>query len=198
MRLVGTIEAVITSDLSGCVVVSGMPAAGKTTITELAARLLPRAVQIKADGLNAMILSGRVWRLGEPADEASRQADLCDRNLCSLANNFIDSGFTVLMDQLVVDRAELDFLLSLLAPRPVMLVTLAPTVEVCQHRNTIRHPDERFDFDGYDQLEAALWRDFHNVGWWFETSTLTPDETAFQLVQEAAHRALLNPPQSKA
>lgn len=37
--------------------------------------------------------------------------------------------------------------------------------------------DERFDFDGYDQLAAELWREFRNVGWWFDTSALTPGET---------------------
>ncbi len=84
-------------------------------MTRLAARLLPRAAQAKADDLNAMILSGRVWALGEPADEAARQQELCKRNLASLANSFVDVGFTVLMDELVRDRAELDLLLQLTA-----------------------------------------------------------------------------------
>ncbi len=170
---------------------SGMPAAGKSTVTGLAARLLPRAARIKADDVNEMILSGRVWRLGEPVNEARRQAELCDRNLCGLANNFIDSGFTVLIDQLVTDLAELEFLVGLLAPRPVRLVTLAPTVEVCQQRNATREVSERWEFDGYHKLEADLRRDFSDVGWWFDTSALTPEATAQQLVTEAAHRALL-------
>jgi hypothetical protein len=36
--------------------------------------------------------------MGQPADEAARQDELCNRNMCSLANNFVDFGFTVLMD----------------------------------------------------------------------------------------------------
>jgi predicted kinase len=183
----------VSSDMAGCVLVSGMPAAGKSTVTELAARLLPRSARIKADDINELIVNGRVWRLGEPADEASRQAELCDRNLCSLANNFIDFGFTVLVDQLVTDLAELRLFLGLLAPRPVRLVTLAPTVEVCRRRNAMRHPDERFDFDGYERLAADLSRDFGSIGWWFDTSDLTPGETAERLVQEAAHRGRLGP-----
>ena len=178
-------------ELSGCVLVSGMPGAGKSTVTTLAARSLPRAARVKADDVNEMILSGRIGFRGEPADEALRQEDLCNRNVCSLANNFIDFGFTVLIDRIVPNPARLDILVGLLAPRPVRLVTLAPGVEVCQHRNATRDPDERFDFDGYDQLAADIRRELGGVGWWFDTSALTPEETAEQLVREAALRGAL-------
>ena len=136
-----------------------------------------------------MISSGRVWFMGEPRDEARRQDELCNRNMCSLANNFVDYGFTVFMDTVVADRAELDFLLARMSPRPVRLVTLAPGIAVCRHRNATRAPEERFEFDGYDQLEADMKRDLGEVGWWFDTSALTPTETAQQLVREVAERA---------
>jgi len=127
-------------------------------------------------------------RLG---DEALRQDELCNRNMCSLTNNFIDFGFTVLMDTVVANGAELDFLLGLLAPRPVRLVTLAPGVEACEQRNATRDPDERWEFDGYHRLDAEMRRDLGDIGWWFDTSVLTPAETAEQLVREAADYALL-------
>ena len=176
-------------ELSGCVIVSGMPGAGKSTVTALAAGLLPRGAQVKGDDVNQMIRSGRVWFMGEPKEEALRQDELCNRNMCVLANNFIDFGFTALMDTVVADRAELDFLLTLLSPRPVRLVTLAPGVEACKHRNATRNPDERFAFKDYERLEADMQRELGDVGWWFDTSALTPNETAEQLVREAATRA---------
>jgi predicted kinase len=178
-----------SGELSGCVIVSGMPGAGKSTVTALAAGLLPRGAQVKGDDVNQMIRSGRVWFMGKPKEEALRQDELCNRNMCSLANNFVDFGFTVLMDTVVADRAELDFLLTLLSPRPVRLVTLAPGVAVCERRNATRHPDERFQFDDYHRLETDMRRELGDVGWWFDTSTLTPSETAEQLVREAAVRA---------
>jgi hypothetical protein len=111
--------------------------------------------------------------------------ELRNRNLAALAANFIDFGFSVLVDNLVVDRAELDFLVGLLAPRPVRLVTLAPGVEACRKRNATRDPEESWEFDGYHQLEADLRREFGDVGWWFYTSALSPEETAERLLREA-------------
>jgi predicted kinase len=180
----------MSRELSGCVIVSGMPGAGKSTVTARVARLLPRAAQVKGDAVNQMILGGRVWFMGTPRDEARRQDELCNRNICSLANNFVDFGFTALIDTVVADRAELDFLLALLSPRPVRLVTLAPGVEVCRQRNATRAPEEQFEFDGYHQLEADMQRELGEVGWWFDTSALTPTETAEQIVRDAAERAL--------
>ena len=175
------------AELLGCLIVNGMPGAGKSTVSTLVARMLPRAARVKGDDVNEMILSGRVWFAGDPPEEAARQVELCHRNMCSLAANFVDFGFSVLMDTVVADRAELDLLISLLAPRPVRLVTLAPGAVVCQRRNATRQHSERWEFAGYDRLHADMRHGFGNVGWWFDTSALTPAETAQRIVYDATH-----------
>ena len=180
-----------SAGLDGCLIVTGMPGAGKTTVTALAARLLPRAAQVKGDTVSYMILSGRVGFQQEPAAEAQRQDVLCNLNMATLASNFVDYDFTVLMDTVVADRAELDCLLGALGSRPVRMVILAPGIEACRYRNSIRDPIERFDFDGYERLEADMRRDLATLGWWFDTSALTPADTAARLVHEAAERAPL-------
>jgi predicted kinase len=180
----------MTSDeLPSCVIVSGMPGAGKSTVTRMAARLLPRAARVGGDDVSRMIGSGFVWFMGKPTNEALRQDELCNRNMCSLANNFIDFGFTVLMDSVLVDRPELDFFLALLSPRPVQLVILAPGIDECRRRNATRDPQDQFEFDGYERLEADMKREFSDCAWWFDTAALTQEETADQLVAGAAHPA---------
>jgi predicted kinase len=172
----------------GCIIVTGMPGAGKSTITGLAAALLPKAAQVKGDDMNRMIKSGYVGWMNEPAREALRQDELCNRNMCALANNFIDFGFTVMLDTVLADGTELDFFLALLSPRPVRLVILAPGIEACKDRNTSRSADERFAFSGYAELEADMIREFGNAGWWFDTSDIGPEETAERLVAEVESR----------
>jgi predicted kinase len=175
-------------EMSGCVIVTGMPGAGKTTVTSLAARLMPRGAQVGGDAVNAMICSGFVWFMGQPTEEALRQDELCNRNMCSLANNFIDFGFTVLMDTVLVDRSELDFFIALMSPRPVRLVVLDPGIDVCKSRNAGRDPEAQFDFDGYERLDADMKREFGDVGWWVDTSDITVDQTVEKLVAEVESR----------
>ncbi len=174
--------------VSGCVIVTGMPGAGKTTITCLVAESLPRGAQVGGDAVNAMIRSGYVWFMGAPTEEALRQDELCNRNMCCLANNFVDFGFTVLMDSVLADRSELDFFMALMSPRPVRLVVLDPGIDVCRARNEGREPEDQFEFDGYERLEAEMKREFGDIGWWLDTAALTAQQTADRVVAEVASR----------
>ncbi|MYS29066.1 AAA family ATPase [Streptomyces sp. SID7804] len=186
------IGGVITAGTADCLIVTGMPGAGKSTVTRLVAERLPRFARLDGDFVSRLVVSGRVGALGEPADEAARQVELCNRNLCTLANNFSDAGFTPVIDWVIPDRAQLDFFVSLLAARQVLFVVLAPGIEACRYRNTLRDPQEQFHFDGYEDLDADMKRELGDLGWWFDTSALTPEETADRVVREARHRALVN------
>jgi chloramphenicol 3-O-phosphotransferase len=184
-----TSRPVVSEPFGGCVLVTGMPGAGKTTVTSLAARLMPRAARVGGDDVNAMIGNGFVWFLGTPTEEALHHDELCNRNMCSLANNFIDFGFTVFMDTVLADRSELDFFLALLSPRPVRLAVLNPGIEVCKARDAARDSRDQFAFDGYERLEADMRREFGDIGWWLDTSDHTSDETAKELVAQVTGRA---------
>lgn len=118
--------------------------------------------------------------------------ELCNRNLCALANNFAGAGFTPVIDWVIPDREQLDFFVSLLPDLHVLFVVLAPGIEACRYRNTIRAPRERFDFDGYEDLDLGMKRELGGVGWWFDTAALTPEETADRVIQEAGHRAMVS------
>ena len=92
----------------------------------------------------------------------------------------------------MADRAELDSLLQLLAPRPARLVILAPGIDVCRHRNATREPiSERWEFDGYERLDAQMRRDLAEFGWWFDTAALTAQDTAARLVAEVGRWPVL-------
>jgi hypothetical protein len=167
-----------------------MPGAGKTTVTRLIAGMLARAALLRSEYLSEMVVSGRVWALGEPRSEARRQQLLTSRNMCMLANNFAAEDIMPVLDYGLFSRELLDLTLDKLTARPVMLVMLAPGLKVCQARNADRDDDERLDFD-YFSLDAELDREVGGIGWWFDTSALTPQETAARIVRDAHRLAVV-------
>jgi hypothetical protein len=56
------------------------------------------------------------------------------------------------------------------------------------YRNAGRDPEDQFEFDGYERLDADMRRGFGDLGWWLDTSTITADQTAGRLVVEMASR----------
>lgn len=160
-------------------------------MTRLIAERLPHSARLDGDFIGRLVVSGRVGALGEPAEEAARQVQLCNRNLCTLANNFSDAGFTPVIDWVIPAREQLDFFRSLLPARRVLFIVLAPGIEMCRYRNTIRDPREQFAFDGYEDLDARMKRELGDIGWWLDSAALTAEETADYILREAPLRALV-------
>lgn len=146
-----------------------MPGAGKSTVTRLLGQRFPRAARLDGDDLNRIIVNGWVWALGEPADEAARQVDLGDRNLCTLAANFADASFQPIIDAVIDSRRRVDEIVEQLAPLRPVLIVLAPTIETCRTRNAHRDRREQFDFDGYEDLQARLTSGLGEVAHWLDT-----------------------------
>ncbi|WP_254406502.1 hypothetical protein [Streptomyces sp. AC627_RSS907] len=117
--------------------------------------------------------------------------ELCNRKLWAPANNISDAGFTPVIDWVIPDRAQSDFFVSLLRDRQVLFVVLAPGIETCRYRDTLRDPRERFDFVGYEVLDARVKREPGDRGWWFDTAALAPEETADRVLREAHHRGVV-------
>lgn len=170
---------------AACLLVTGAPGAGKSTVTRLVSAALTRSARLDGDAVSRLVVSGRVWALGEPAAEAARQTRLTNDNLVGLAARFADAGFTPVVDWVVPDRAQLDLYVEALATRGLAVVVLDPGAEACRRRNEQRDPEEQFFFDGHAALVAAMRRDYGDVGWWFDTAGLTPEETAEQVLGHA-------------
>ena len=130
-------------------IVSGLPAAGKsTTVRELASRY-PRAAAIRRDDLQDQLFSGDVRPGNDPLTESERQIDLNIRNQCLLARSYAMHGFVPICEELVGTR-HLRLFEQLLAPLEIRLVTLDPPLELVVDRDHDR--DAALQYHKYDRL----------------------------------------------
>jgi hypothetical protein len=178
-------------DGRACLLVTGAPGAGKSTVSRLIAQRLSRSALLDAYFVSTMVVSGYVWPLGKPAGEAARQVRLLTTNLCALAGNFAEAGFTPVIDVVVPNGDQLGAFRRELASHHLLLVVLDPGSDTCRYRNQIRAPQEQFFFDGYDELRASMRSGFGNLGWWFDTSDLSPEQTVEQILRDATRRAIV-------
>ena len=118
-------------------VISGIPGAGKSTISALVARRLERAAHIEAEVLQRFVASGGAWPDGQPHEEAMRQLRLRGRNVALLADSFFEAGITPIIDDVVI-ATRLDELRADLQSRPLLFVLLVPDLDAVRARNRER------------------------------------------------------------
>ncbi|MGP9846213.1 AAA family ATPase [Brachybacterium sp. 107] len=160
------------------------PPAGKSTVTRLLAERLSRCALLDGDFVARLVVSGYVWPLGEPADEAARQVALCNQNLCDLARNIADAGITPVIDWIVPDRAQFDVFSNALGGLGLRPVVLAPDPAVCVERSLQREERARFDFDDHAGLLARMGEAFGDDALWVDSSHLSAQDTV-ELIVEA-------------
>lgn len=168
-------------------IVSGIPGAGKTSVSGRLAERLERGVHIEADELQRWIRSGRVWPNEAPADEAERQLRLRTRNACLLADSFFEAGFSPVIDDVVIGARLGDFLEDL-RNRPIRFVLLTPDIEVVRHRDATRGYKQVFSIWGH--LDEAMRRDTPRAGLWLDSSALTLEETVDQIIERSSEAEL--------
>ena len=163
--------------------VTGISAAGKTTVSELLAHRFDRGVHVKGDVFRRMVVSGRVhMRPGAPP-EAERQLDLRYRLGAMTADAYFDAGFTVVVQDIVMGPA-LQTYIDRIRARPLYVVVLAPSLEVVSAREAARgktayQPDGPTvaDLDGFLRNETP------RIGLWLDTSEQTAKETVEEILR---------------
>jgi predicted kinase len=152
------------------IVVTGVQAAGKSTVAGLLARRFARGVHIEADTLQRMIVSGAVWprEPGLPTGEAAEQLRLRLHNLCLLGQSFHEAGFSVVLDDIIIGE-RWDQLVSEMGSTPVSLVVLAPSVEVVLTRDRVR-AKRTLGEEWARYLDGELRRTMAGKGLWIDSS----------------------------
>jgi predicted kinase len=165
------------------VLISGIMAAGKSTVAESLARRLPRSVHLRGDVFRRMIVGGRAEMTAQPSPEAWRQLRLRYDLAAAAADRYAAAGFTVILQDVVLG-ADLPAMVERIRHRPLAVVVLAPRAEVVAARERDRDKQGYGDWPVAD-LDAELRADTPRIGLWLDSSAQTPAETVDEILARA-------------
>jgi cytidylate kinase len=157
------------------VVITGAMASGKSTVAELLAARLDRAVHVRGDVFRRMVVSGRVDMTPDASAEALAQLRLRYDLTVATAEAYAAAGFAVVVQDVIIGPELADFVARIATPNRY-LVVLAPQVAALERRERDRAKTGYTSFSPAD-LDHVLRQETPRIGYWLDSSELTPDET---------------------
>lgn len=168
----------------GVVLITGIPAAGKSTVAQALAEQLPRSVHVRGDLFRRMVVSGRAEMTPGHNEEALRQLRLRYALAASVADGYAGAGFTAVVQDVILGE-ELPRVVSAIRSRPLHVVVLAPRPGVVAERDAARHKTGYAAWDPAG-LDSGFRRDTPRLGLWLDTSAQTPADTVAEILARSA------------
>lgn len=172
------------------ILLTGIMAAGKSTVAEALARRLPRSVHLRGDVFRKMIVNGRAEMTGDLADEALRQLRLRYDLAAQAADGYHRAGFTVVLQDVVLGP-ELPAMIDRIRSRPLLAVVLAPDPETVAARERNRPKTGYGDSWTVADLDGALRTQTPRLGLWLDSTGQTPGETVDEIRARAWTEAVV-------
>ncbi|MYS88393.1 MULTISPECIES: AAA family ATPase [Streptomyces] len=169
--------------MDGVVLVTGVMAAGKSTVAQALAETLPRAAHVRGDVFRRMIVSGREEYVPAAGDEAEAQLRLRYRLSAATADAYAEAGFTAVVQDVVLGE-DLRTYAGLVRTRPLYVVVLAPRPEAVAAREAERPKTGYGAGWTVGTLDEALRARTPRIGLWLDTSELTVRQTVEAILAE--------------
>jgi predicted kinase len=163
------------------VLITGIMAAGKSTVAQRSAEWLPTSVHLRGDLFRRMIVNGRAEMDLELSEEAYTQLRLRYQLAVSVAKQYRAAGFTVVYQDIVVGQ-DLPEVIAVFGDEPLNVVVLCPSAETIAAREEGRNKSgysSAFTPEAFDRVFRA---ETPRVGFWLDSSELSVDETVVAIL----------------
>jgi chloramphenicol 3-O-phosphotransferase len=179
------------------VLVTGLQAAGKSTVGRLLAQQLgPPAASFDGDVLYNMVLAGKVEMAPNAHPEAVRQLRLRYEGAALLAQHYADNGVDFVYSDIMMGADVTDWLDSIHDVER-HLVVLQPSIEVVAARERGRRSNSyrqwRADGESLEQAITVMSGDLERTprrGLWLNTSNESPEETVARILVDGMRASL--------
>lgn len=162
-------------------VISGVPAAGKTTVARLLADRLDRAVCVPGDAIRAMVVTGRADMRPDAGEAELGQLLLRYKGALAVALVYLDAGFDVVVEDVIIGPVLREFLA--LVPVPEMhLVFLDPCATVVAERDRSRSKTAYGDHWDVGELRDVLRLETARLGLWLDSTGLSAEQTVDRIL----------------
>jgi chloramphenicol 3-O-phosphotransferase len=175
------------------ILITGIQAAGKSTVAQLLAEQLPRSVHVRGDLFRRMVINDRAEMTPGPTDEAVRQLRLRHQLTAMVTDAYFQAGFTVVTQDIILGD-HLAEMTTMITSRPLFLIVLAPPVDTIAGRERARGKTA-YDTWTIEQLDHVLRHETPRLGLWLDTSGQTAAESADEILARAwSEASILTPP----
>lgn len=170
--------------------ITGISAAGKSTVADTLARRFNRGVHLRGDAFRRMVVTGWVDIEPDGSSDAHSHLDLRYRIAAAAADTYFEAGFTVALQDIVLGN-HLARYVSYVRSRPLHVVVLAPMPEVVAEREGAR-PKTAYRPGSWtiEELDRGLRDQTPRIGLWLDSSEQTPEETVDEILARS-HEALV-------
>ncbi|MEU6827821.1 AAA family ATPase [Nocardia beijingensis] len=168
---------------SAVYLITGIQAAGKSTVAQALAERLPRSAHVRGDVFRRFVVSGRAEMSADPSPEALAQLRLRHSLAAATADAYADAGFTAVLQDVVLGEF-LPWTAELIVTRPLYVVVLVPRPEIVLAREAGRAKDAYDEFT-VAALDRVLREDTPRIGLWLDTSDLTVEQTVDRILAAA-------------
>ena len=156
------------------ILITGPMASGKSTLAAALAERRSKAVHLRGDAFRRNIVRGRVDMGNEPQAEALQQLRLRYRLAVRAAEGYLDAGFDVIYQDVILGPVLNDVLAWFQPLKPAVVV-------LCPDGATLARRDAARDKTGYGGVSVAQLleglNDTPRVGFWLDNSDQSVEQS---------------------